>query len=244
MQEPNPLFTKGHLRITLEKEVLEFLYQMVSVYGVSSLPSNSITQPYFGKTVFVNVEIPAALPLHFKTRAKVLREKTINTENMSLKFELNEEQRTLLSKHIEKHGFYPTEYVRKYPRIPAAMEIQTFPLKALFAPLPPMRELTQSQLVSDVINLSPNGALLATDSELAQQLNPGQRIKLELEARGWFPISVHVEGLICRVRDELNSQSGNVTRHFGVKFIKVDRVNKTAFLDLLKDILDHVKVRP
>ncbi|MBI4924638.1 MAG: PilZ domain-containing protein [Bdellovibrio sp.] len=227
----------------MDNEAMEFLFQIISHYGVSGLPSNSITQLYFGKTVFVNLELPAKVPLYLKTRAKVLREKTLYTEHMALKFLMEDDQKEQLSQHIKEHGFYPTEYVRKYPRIPATSDIQTFPLKTIVKPIIPMVEFGKSQhLVMDVINLSPNGSLLSSESQLALQLNPGQKLNLELEARGWFPVSVYMEGMICRIRDDLNVLNGNLLRHFGIKFTKIDRINKAAFMDLLKDILENIKI--
>ena len=240
--ESQTLFTKGHLRLTLNDHVLEFLYQLISIYGVSGLPANPLTKPFFGQKVFLTLEVPSAKPpLIFKTQAKVLREQTITSEHMSLKFELDANQKAQLLGHISKKGFYPTAYVRKYPRIPSSSVIQTFPLRAIIKPLDQTRPIGPKQLIMDVINLSPNGILLSTDSQIALDLAPGQRLGLELEPRGWFPVSVHVEGLICRVTDDLMSETGNLSRQFGIKFTKVDAINRAAFLDLLKDILEQIQ---
>ena len=40
--------------------------------------------------------------------------------------------------------------------------------------------------------------------------------------------------------DEMNDK-GNLIRYLGIKFTKVDDLNKSAFLDLLKDILKRMK---
>ena len=116
----------------------------------------------------------------------------------------------------------------------------TFPLRALVYPEGGTSTNTPIALLTSG-NLSPDGILLHTENQAALNVRPGDRLSLMLEPRGWFPMSIKVQGLVCRVSDEMNPQSGNLMRYLGIKFTKVDDVNRTAFLDLLKDILARIK---
>jgi hypothetical protein len=240
-----PVFIKGHLTFNIEKRDLEFIHQNISVFGVAGLPWGPLNpRDHFGKDVTVSVRITSPEPLSILTRARIMRESTTVGEHMGLKFNLEKEAHAKLSALIGRHGHYPTEYLRKYPRIPANAVIQTFPLRAVAFADPECATPIPDPLVFDVGNLSPNGILLYTENQSALVLQPGDKIRILLEPRGWFPMSIRVQGLVCRVTDETNFASGNLTRYLGIKFTKVDDVNRTAFLDLLKDILTKIKSLP
>jgi hypothetical protein len=243
------VFVKGHVGFTINGQSFEFVHQNISVFGVTGLPWGPLDpREFFGKAVTATVRIPHQpthdLPVAIRTRAYIMREQTLYAQHMGLRFQFDAEQEASLDAHINKHGFYPTEYVRKYPRIPSSQMIQTFPLRVLVAPerkvaLP----VEEFPLVFDVSNLSPNGLLIHTENQIALDIMPGQRLELVLEPRGRFPMQVAVQGLVCRITDEIHPQSGNLIRYLGVKFTRVDEINKTAFLDLLKDILERIKKR-
>ncbi len=186
------------------------------------------------------MQILGKTPLDFETPATILREFTLFAEYFGLRFHLSGEQRSALEQAILAEGFLPTEHVRKYPRIPVMSAISTFPLRVTAVPAG-QQNLFEAPLVFDVKNLSPNGVLLSTESQIALVLAPGQRLNLTLEPRGSFPLQVQVEGLICRVTDDLDPESRNLTRYLGIKFTRVDEVNRAVFLDLLKDILEKLK---
>jgi hypothetical protein len=182
-------------------------------------------------------------PLH--TQAVIIREYSIAGEQMGLKFHMSPENRALLAELIRKNGFYPTDHMRKYPRLPATSSISTFPLRALVQTHKLEGEATNDQppIIFDVGNLSPNGILLATESQLSLSIVPNQRLQMILEPRGSFPHQVKVQGLVCRITDSTHFETGNLTRYLGIKFTKVDEMNRAAFLDLLKDILERMKMR-
>jgi hypothetical protein len=234
-----PVFVKGHLTFTVDQQDLEFIHQNISVFGVAGLPWGGLNaRDHFGRAITATIRIAGTEPLSFWTKAHIMREYTSVGEHMGLKFQLEATVKAKLAALIEKTGFYPTEYLRKYPRIPANNQIQTFPLRALAVT---EGESDKAPLILDVGNLSPNGVLLHTENQQALAIQPGTRLNLMLEPRGWFPMPIRVQGLVCRIVDELNPQSGNLIRYLGIKFAKVDDVNRTAFLDLLKDILGRIK---
>jgi c-di-GMP-binding flagellar brake protein YcgR len=139
----------------------------------------------------------------------------------------------------------PTEYMRKYPRLPADPDVPTFPLLAMISP--PASEgdemEKQNSLLFQVSNLSPNGILVVTENQLSMGYHPGERIQMVLDPRGWFPISIRITALICRISDEIHPKNGNMVRSMGIKFLKVDDEHRDAFLDLLRDILEKIKAK-
>ncbi|MGK5084056.1 PilZ domain-containing protein [Bdellovibrionota bacterium FG-1] len=196
----------------------------------------------FGREISVALRIPSTENIHLVTRGYLMRESTTVAQRMGIKFCLEPDIQTKLSQLIQVSGFYPTDYLRKYPRIPTDTRIQTFPVHVL-ASLEGQPAATPP-IVLSISNLSPNGLLLYTENQQALTLNPGQKIRLTIEPRGWFPMPVQLQGLICRIVDELEPKNGNIIRYLGIKFLSVDDINRTAFLDLLKDILGQIKKAP
>lgn len=241
-----PVFVKGHLSFGIDGHALEYIHQNISIFGVTGLPWKPLNpKEHFGRSVSVTVRVPLHAPLSFRTPAFILREQTLYSEGMGLRFVLDAELKGQLSAYIAKYGFYPTAYVRKYPRIPSQVAIQTYPQRVLVVPdaetSSALDGVASQPMIFDIVNLSPNGVLLMTENQIALSVLPGHRIHMALEPRGWFPVPVRIQGLVCRVTDELNSTSNNLTRYLGVKFVRVDEPNKAAFLDLLKDILERMK---
>ncbi len=241
-----PIYVKGSLEFTFEGHFHTYDKQNLSAYGVSGLQWGELDpERHFSKKLKVTVKLDTPEPFTFTAEAQIIREATQVSEHMGLKFSLAPEQAKRVNALIAKYGFFPTEYIRKYPRIPSLSVIQTFPLRVQATTLvtatkanPKVKPVDH---IFDVGNLSPNGILLSTESLPAQTLMPGQRLLLRMEPRGWFPVGIEMEGVICRVVDDINTRNGNIIRYIGIKFTKVDEINKTIFLDLLKDILERLK---
>jgi len=232
---------KGNLRFELESRRFEFLNQNISEYGVNGLPWGELkATDHFGVRVKCEVEIKGGPK--FTADAHIVREYTPTSESMGVKFHLPSAQLKTVTELILKHGYTPTDVQRKYPRIPSNTIIQTYPTRAIVAADSTSTLVLNDQpLVFDVVNLSPNGALLSTENQMALMMQPGEKITLMLQPRGWFPTQVKMKAEICRVVDDIMEESGNLVRFMGVKFGKMDEANKTAFLDLLKDILEQLK---
>lgn len=245
-----PIFVRGHLSFDLDGNHLEFLHRRISVFGVTSLPWGPLNpREHFGRTVDVGLQFISDPGFRVEAKAIILRELTKTTKYMGLRLKLDLRQTEQLSQLIAKNGFYPNDHVRKYPRIPSSFILKTFPLKALGKPpaasvgavTAEAAPMSGVQILFDVGNLSPNGVLLSTESQLALAYNPDDLIQLTLEARGWFPVAIQVQGAVRRILDEIHPRSGNLTRYLGVEFMSMDEVNRQAFLDLLRDILRDLK---
>ena len=110
-----PVFVKGHLSFSFEKQDLEFIHQNISVFGVTGLPWGPLnSREHFGKEVMVSLRITAPESLAILTRAEIMREHTSVGEHMGIKFRFEAESKAKLHALIQRHGFYPTEYLRKY----------------------------------------------------------------------------------------------------------------------------------
>jgi hypothetical protein len=236
---------KGRITFTLDGHTIDLADRELDALGASDLPWAPLDPlRHLGKEVTVKIEIPAQpQPFQISCQALLNRERTPTSETMGINFLFPADMRQKLEKLIQTKGYQPKEYSRKYPRIPAQERIQTFPLRAIGVPIFDEIDAAPADgpLVFDVGNLSPNGVLLSTESQLASSLLPGHRMNLTLEPRGWFPHKIQMEALICRVKEEVVPTSGNLRRSFGIRFTQVGPTQQQAFLELLKDILERIK---
>jgi len=237
-----PVFVKGDVEFELPQhpDILSFQRKNISLFGVTSLDWGDLDpQTFFGLDCVARVKTVSPTSIQFETRARIIREFAIGSAQMGLRFILGAENREALSHQIRVHGFHPTDHVRKYPRIPSMSSIRTFPLRALVRLDEKISD--GSEMIFEVGNLSPNGMLLSSENSLSLALEPGSRIHIQLEPRGPFPAQILVHGLVCRITDSIVPDTGNMIRYFGIKFTKVDDLNRAAFLDLLKDILERLR---
>lgn len=231
------VFVKGNLVLRIDQLELNYLQKNISVFGVTGLPWTPLNPgEHFGRTAYVDIKIETPEKIQMRTPAQILMESTIHAKNLALKFYLSSDQKDKLETFVEKHGYYPTEYIRKYPRIPSNHMIQTYPLRALVS-----FEKRKEVIIFDVENLSPNGILISTENQIAMNIRPGDRIDMKLDPRGWFPFQIHLQGLVCRIVDDIQLESGNVNRRLGIKFMQIQEVDRKAFITLLRDILEQIK---
>lgn len=213
--------------------------------GLPWAPLNANT--HFGLNVKTTLRVQTPENTTLETEASILREFTSVSEHMALRFHLTEKSQTLLEHLISKHGFFPTEYIRKYPRIPSMTAIETFPTRALVHTVKSFSKhggaSLSSPIIFDVENLSPNGLLIKTENTLAALIETNTRIGVLLDPRGWFPSQVHLEGLVCRIMHELDPITGNTIRHLGVKIMANNTENATLFLKLLEDVLKRIRAK-
>jgi hypothetical protein len=237
----SPIFVKGTVRFELDNRKFEFRERNISQFGVNGLPWGELkATEHFGAKVRCDVEVNQSPA--FSAGARIVREYTPTSESMGIRFDLPPAQQKTILDLIATRGYTPPEILRTYPRIPSNTIIQTYPTHAVVIPESSATlVLNEQTLVFDVVNLSPSGALLSTENQMALMMQPGERVLLTLQPRGWFPTQVRMEGQICRVVDDIHEDSGNLVRFLGVRFGKMDDLNKTAFLDLLKDILEQLK---
>ena len=241
MKVEKPIFIKGHLEFSVDGNHLAFLDKPISLNGVTGLPWSPLSpKKHFGTPTVVQVTLPQASGAKFQVSATLTREQTMAHQYMGLHFGLDPASRKALASVIEKHGFYPTDYIRKYPRIPSAHAIQTYPLRVLAGPT---HDSEMSPIVFDVRNISLGGLLLSTENPFALSILPGTLMELYLEPRGDFSIQVHMQATVRRIFDEKDAISGNLMRLMGLQFAKVDEDNRNGYLELMKDILLKLKTK-
>lgn len=237
------IFIKARLVLLVDNQSIDYGIQDISVFGASGLSwGNLEPKKYFSRRVSCIIQVAAAQELIFRPDAYLLREQTIQSQTMGLKFDWSPEDREILEHYIIKHGFYPTLYARKYPRIPAQIGIQTFPTRVLLTLIDLAGRPTIDQpLIFDVANLSPSGILISSENRSTLDIKPSQRVKITLEPRGWFPTHVQLQGTVARVSDDINFESDNLIRYLGIRFSNLDAANRVAFLELLRDILEKIR---
>ena len=237
------VFVKGHLSIEVGDHVLDFQHRNLSVYGVGGLPWAPLKpEEHFGQMADIGIILlPVGGPVRLGCQGTMIRDRSLYAEHMGIRFHFKPKDKKTIQTIIKQHGFYPTEYMRKYPRIPADPALQTYPLRAMVEHSSGVDE--DHPIVCEVGNLSPNGIMLSSQGLAARTILPGERLKMTLDPRGWFPTSVHVEGLVCRSLEEVDPVSQNTVRHFGVKFTRVEEEDRAAFLELLRDILEDIRVK-
>jgi hypothetical protein len=242
-----PVFVRGHLHFEVDGFQLEYVHQSLSLFGVTGLPWAPLNpEEHFGREVKVTLKTATRDPLQMTCPARITREATRISESLGLRFQLSESQTRDLQKRIQSEGFYPTEYVRKYPRIPSSSRIPTFPLRTLMVPevLPEAAtrlEGAELPMILSIYNLSPTGMLAATEDARAVLLPPDSRVRILLESRGWFPTPIQAQGLICRTVDDHDPFTQNLTRYFGIRFTRMSDKDKEVFRELMKNILLKMK---
>jgi hypothetical protein len=238
---------KGALFFTIDQHSLKYLNQMISPFGVTGLPWAPLnSNEYFGRTLLVEIQPSISEKTKIEGPAQILREFTLNSRKMAIRFHFDYEQSQTLENMIEKHGSQPSSYQRKLPRIPSSKIIKSFPLKASLQSTSLGLEAPHGRttpILCDVENLSPNGILVSTENQSSLSFNPGDSIQLTLDPRGWFPFPIHAQGKICRIIDDFCLESSNILRHLGIQFTSFTEEDKKAFLTLLKDILQQLKIK-
>lgn len=238
-----PVFIKANIEMTVDDVQLQFRNKNVSLFGVGSLPWPPLSpKKHFGKVVTAHIRTLTNPAQKVTVEAIILREYTANGDRMGLRFNLDADSKKQLLAVIKDFGFFPTSHFRKYPRVPAAYDIGTFPLRVLIRPHDYSdRPEDTPPVICDLKNLSIGGVLISTDNPFALSLEPMDLMAIYFEPRGDFSMEVELQGVICRVIDQLDPSSRNLTRSFGVKFTKVNEENQMAYLELLKDILTRLK---
>lgn len=230
-----PIFIKGNVRFALLGREFNFPSEDVSPFGVSGLRLNNANpEDLVGTAVNASIEIMASRRFVFYSDSRITSEATVDAVYMGLSFSLREEIKRRLIQAIQKEGYYPTSYMRKYPRIPASENIPTMPLRAILS-----STMTES-IAFDIANMSPNGVLLYTENPAANVLLPGMRITVQIEPRGMPVRATHFDGMICRVMQNVNVQNNNIRRYLGIRMLRLSADDRQNFRDTLKAVLTHI----
>ncbi len=238
-----PVFLNAHIAFTVDQHMMNFTDKNITPYGAHSLPWTPLSPTkHFGRKTIANLRILTKEPVNIQTPARITREFSFSGEQMGLRFDMKPEDRALIQKVIEAEGHYPTDYSRKYPRIPASPEIPSFPLKVLVHPEGSGEGSVP--LIFEVGNISLGGILIRSENPFVSSVQLGQNLQLYLEPRGDLPLQVMMLGQVCRILEEMHPTNGNILRMFGVKFHSFTPDNAKSFKELLRDILERIKIQP
>ena len=237
-----PAVVKADIEFDIAGTSLAFKGKNISVSGAYGLPWGNLSpHEHFGMQTSVKIFIQNEIhpPLHIT--AYITREQSRFSEYMGLKFMPDEKQKRLIEQLIEKRGSVPTDHIRKYPRIPSIPTISTFPLRAYAAVVYDTGERGLMTILFDIINISPNGIMLKSENRASLNIVPGTRLDIAIEPRGEFEHQIEARGMVCRTMDEVDAKTGNISRSFGIKILKLDGYNQPLFAELLRNILLKLK---
>lgn len=229
------VFIKANIRFKLFDREYTFTGQPISSFGISGLRWTAFDPvEQVGQNVVVRCELLNQDRFKFITTGTVIAESTTEAQYLGIRIHPAAADAKKLAAIIAEEGYYPTEYVRKYPRIPATGRLKDMPLRCL------MQAEGEDLIVFDLVNLSPNGILLHTENPNAGFLVAGNRIQARAEPRGTLFQAFSFEGVICRVMQERNAESGNVDYYLGIRFTRLAESDKENFLEVLRAVLQEI----
>lgn len=229
------IFIRANFTFKVAGREYNFLNHGVSVFGISGLNwPHSDPAMHVGQPTRVTIDVLARERFRFSTEALLTAEATTDAVYMGARFVISDADRKRLAAVIATEGFVPTNYIRKYPRIPAWPNIAQMPLRTVV-----QNELDEL-IVFDVANLSPNGLLLHSENPKAAAYIPGSRIRAQVDPRGDFK-AFSIDGQVCRVMTDKSSQSGNIDRYLGIRIMRIPEHEKQNFLDILNAVLNKIK---
>ncbi|MBI3556310.1 MAG: PilZ domain-containing protein [Deltaproteobacteria bacterium] len=231
-----PMFVPANIEFTLNGKAYAFAKEGVSLFGTAGLITPDFSPiDLVGEVVAVTINVLTFPPLRISTPAQLTAQLTTEKEYIGLKFRLSDSDRERMNEAIRREGFYPTSYIRKYPRIPARESIPYVPIRAVV--LTPGEEVT----VFDVANISPNGILLYSENFKSNLFPPGSDILIQVEPRGQMFEAFDVEGIVRRVVMDKNNKSGLITRYLGVRFTRILDEGEENFRAILHAVLTAIQ---
>lgn len=232
------VFVKASLQFRHGLQEYTFLNQPVSVYGVAGLRWKAFDPTeHVGEEVSLTVDVLSSERYRFQTKATFTSEQTTDSVYLGMHFDLIPETRRKLEALIQREGFYPTSYLRKYPRIPSTEALADMPMRTIVSD-------PDGELISfDIANLSPSGILICTENPKAAYLNPGSRLSGQVEPRGRNYEDFEFEGLVCRVLQVRQNTSKNILRYLGIRFAHMRKEDKEKFLHVLRSVVLSLQVK-
>ncbi|MBS1983479.1 MAG: PilZ domain-containing protein [Bdellovibrionales bacterium] len=244
-------FLRGDVSVTDGPLTAEYPKSLVSLGGVFGLRwPPLIPAKHFGKIVKVKVNFRVdSNPYQFEVSAGVVRELSLRSERLALKFIFGESEgdlRKRVAAVINRYGNVPAEHQRKYPRIPSQQFTEDFKLSATATTIPTAINPDPKRVSYQIGNLSPDGVLLMTAQDAAKNIRPGDVIDLSLTGSTRLNpnINLRLRGRIFRVTDEIDSRTQEERWSFGVGLTKIDETHKHAYFALLKEILEKIQGAP
>ncbi len=232
---PN-VFAKANFSFLFAGKTHSYVNQFYSAYGLSGLHWN-VCDPrsIVGQSTEVTLDMLTGLRRRMKLPGSFTAERSKGATYLGVRFNANADDAAALVSSISSAGTVPTTHLRKYPRIPASEFVATMPLNVII-------NYNGDLITARVANISPNGILICTENPKAALMDLDNRVKMQLEPRGEFYLSINLEGMVCRILEDLNPASKNVLRYIGMRITRFDEGHREAFISLLQDILLRLKI--
>lgn len=239
-------FVRGNITVRIDGMTAEYPKTLISASGVYGLRwPPLVPAKHYGKVAKVKVDMSIdGKPFTFEVPASITRELTMRSERMGLKFLYpNEAANEKVLDFILQHGHTPTEYNRKYPRIPSKLFMDSFNLKASALAEATGLNHDPKRIAYRIGNLSPDGLLLQTNSENARHIRPGDILDLAItqDSRTAPDIDIRAKVKVFRFSQEVQSPSNEEVWQLGSQFSKIDEKNKAAYFRLLEHVLRKIQ---
>jgi hypothetical protein len=237
-----PIFIKGSLDFVIDGIKWEFSPRNISIHGASGLPWSTIPAARnFGRVVSVNLHFQVPKLTTLRIQASVTREKSAQGHQFGLKFIHDPISRSTLSDLLLVYGFYPSGFIRKYPRIPMSGYDVSLPLLVVGTIPARTNQASSPNLNFEAKNLSLGGILVTSSEARSLEFRPGNRMDLRLALRSEPSAQTLVDGMVCRVTDELRADTEQLFQYVALKFIRVYEDSRQGLLKMLKYILEQLE---
>jgi hypothetical protein len=232
------VFVKADISLQVEGVSQDIVRREVnlSTFGVMGLhwaPLNA--EKHLGLKVIVTLNFPPPEKASWKCKASIVREQAAHTDHMGLKLLMDDDRRAALSERIARLGHAPQHYSRAYPRIPSRESLRSFPLEAQ---VESTAHPERAPMALPVLDLSPGGIRLGTDRSDAQKIHVGEQLRIKFQRSTGSPVVAY--GQVCRLMDEVDSESGALLRQLGIRWVMMDDASRKEFLELLKALIAEV----
>lgn len=241
-----PKVIRGTMTVEIDGQTLEYPRVHVTTSGVSGLKwPPLVPAKHFGKPVVCKVDISTPnQPCRFEVAGTITREMTARTERMGVKFHFRKpEIRNTINSFIEKSGVLPTDYTRKFPRIPSRQFTEEFKLAASVLATATAINPSPKRVSFQLGNLSPEGLLLSTRSDEARAIRPGDLVDIRIVNEGGILqfSDLRLRARISRITHELDPAAREEIWSLGVQFYRLEEHAKESYFKILETILKSLR---
>lgn len=234
----SPKFVRAKVTFSVDGATFQAGEHLVNAAGVPGFAWTHFDPlEYIGREANVALEIMAARPQALHCRGIFTCEQTDRSMSLGLFFELSADQKEVLNGLLASDGVLP-DYIRKFPRIPFNDKIGVMPSRAIIRFFAGNDDII---VVCDMENLSPSGFQVYTEDRRVQWIKPAEIVRVQLQPRGGFPQSVHLNANVKRIIHSVDFVTRNRRWYFGLSITTISNEHRAAFTELLRQIVLGMK---